>query len=142
MEYSRKDLVFTNQMKCTLNLSKLKRPLIAVVNKKDTKMYEVSTRLGYAMRSVGKGEAAAKLFYGVLNMPPPRKRFYDSYSRSKKLFSTVTLSKNDWKWKTTLFETISFIAMSFETSLYLFVNSFYMTPIPNLPLRTQRDDSI
>ncbi|GFW61538.1 hypothetical protein TNCV_347861 [Trichonephila clavipes] len=59
----------------------------------------------------------------------------------------MTLSKNDWKLKTTLFETISFetsfetlslIAMSFETSLYLFVDSFYRTPIPNLPLRTQR----
>ncbi|GFX92986.1 hypothetical protein TNCV_139301 [Trichonephila clavipes] len=28
--------------------------------KKDTKMYEVNTKLAYAMRSVGKGEAAAK----------------------------------------------------------------------------------
>ncbi|GFT50909.1 uncharacterized protein TNCV_1195111, partial [Trichonephila clavipes] len=49
-----------------------------VVNKKDTKMYEVNTRLAYAMRSVGKGEAAAKVFCGVMNLPPPPKRFYES----------------------------------------------------------------
>ncbi|GFX14926.1 hypothetical protein TNCV_1486671 [Trichonephila clavipes] len=46
-----------------------------VVNKKDTKVYEVNTRLAYAMRSVGKGEAAAKVFCGVMNLPPPPKRF-------------------------------------------------------------------
>ncbi|GFX70536.1 uncharacterized protein TNCV_875101 [Trichonephila clavipes] len=49
-----------------------------VVNKKDTKVYEVNTRLAYAMRSVGKGEAAAKVFCGVMNLPPPPKRFYES----------------------------------------------------------------
>ncbi|GFV34636.1 uncharacterized protein TNCV_1449401 [Trichonephila clavipes] len=49
-----------------------------VVNKKDTKMYEVNTRLAYAMRSVGKGEAAAKVFCGVMNLLPPPKRFYES----------------------------------------------------------------
>ncbi|GFW60917.1 uncharacterized protein TNCV_4871281 [Trichonephila clavipes] len=49
-----------------------------VVNKKDTKMYEMNTRLAYAMRSVGKGEAAAKVFCGVMNLPPPPKRFYES----------------------------------------------------------------
>ncbi|GFX86204.1 uncharacterized protein TNCV_2560861 [Trichonephila clavipes] len=47
-------------------------------NKKDTKMYEVNTRLAYAMRSVGKGEAAAKVFCGVMNLPPPPKWFYQS----------------------------------------------------------------
>ncbi|GFU99718.1 uncharacterized protein TNCV_4399401, partial [Trichonephila clavipes] len=41
-------------------------------------MYEVNTRLAYAMRSVGKGEAAAKVFWGVMNSPPPPKRFYES----------------------------------------------------------------
>ncbi|GFV18878.1 uncharacterized protein TNCV_4757631 [Trichonephila clavipes] len=41
-------------------------------------MYEVNTRLAYAMRSVGKGEAAAKVFCGVMNLPPPPKRFYES----------------------------------------------------------------
>ncbi|GFU52691.1 uncharacterized protein TNCV_3893431 [Trichonephila clavipes] len=30
------------------------------------------------MRSVGKGEAAAKVFCGVMNLPPPPKRFYES----------------------------------------------------------------
>ncbi|GFV33664.1 uncharacterized protein TNCV_4567791 [Trichonephila clavipes] len=49
-----------------------------VVNKKDTKVYEVNTRLAYAMWSVGKGEAAAKVFCGVMNLPPPPKRFYES----------------------------------------------------------------
>ncbi|GFU43598.1 uncharacterized protein TNCV_3728391 [Trichonephila clavipes] len=49
-----------------------------VVNKKDTKVYEVNTRLAYAMRSVGKGEAATKVFCGVMNLPPPPKRFYES----------------------------------------------------------------
>ncbi|GFU55050.1 uncharacterized protein TNCV_425571 [Trichonephila clavipes] len=41
-------------------------------------MYEVNTRLAYAMRSVGKGEAAAKVFCGVMNLPPLPKRFYES----------------------------------------------------------------
>ncbi|GFW38449.1 uncharacterized protein TNCV_1333021 [Trichonephila clavipes] len=41
-------------------------------------MCEVNTRLAYAMRSVGKGEAAAKVFCGVMNLPPPPKRFYES----------------------------------------------------------------
>ncbi|GFS92811.1 uncharacterized protein TNCV_1162041 [Trichonephila clavipes] len=49
-----------------------------VVNKKDTKVYEVNTRLAYAMRSIGKGEAAAKVFCGVMNLPPPPKWFYES----------------------------------------------------------------
>ncbi|GFT20998.1 uncharacterized protein TNCV_3131461 [Trichonephila clavipes] len=44
----------------------------------DKKVYEVNTRLAYAMRSVGKGEAAAKVFCGVMNLPPPPKRFYES----------------------------------------------------------------
>ncbi|GFW74484.1 uncharacterized protein TNCV_2413831 [Trichonephila clavipes] len=44
----------------------------------NTKVYEVNTRLAYAMRSVGKGEAAAKVFCGVMNLPPPPKRFYES----------------------------------------------------------------
>ncbi|GFV61991.1 uncharacterized protein TNCV_4107941 [Trichonephila clavipes] len=39
---------------------------------------QVNTRLAYAMRSVGKGEAAAKVFCGVMNLPPPPKRFYES----------------------------------------------------------------
>ncbi|GFV38953.1 hypothetical protein TNCV_965191 [Trichonephila clavipes] len=46
-----------------------------VVNKKDTKVYEVNTRLAYAMRSVGKGEAAAKVFCGVMNLPPHQSGF-------------------------------------------------------------------
>ncbi|GFU86394.1 uncharacterized protein TNCV_1417461 [Trichonephila clavipes] len=41
-------------------------------------MYEVNTRLAYAMRSVGKGEAAAKVFCGNMNLSPPPKRFYES----------------------------------------------------------------
>ncbi|GFW76805.1 uncharacterized protein TNCV_59031 [Trichonephila clavipes] len=41
-------------------------------------MYEVNTRLAYAIRSVGKGEAAAKVFCGVMNLPPKPKRFYES----------------------------------------------------------------
>ncbi|GFY14896.1 uncharacterized protein TNCV_234461 [Trichonephila clavipes] len=41
-------------------------------------MYEVNTRLAYAMRSVGKEGAAAKVFCGVMNLPPPPKRFYES----------------------------------------------------------------
>ncbi|GFV38461.1 uncharacterized protein TNCV_4393421 [Trichonephila clavipes] len=49
-----------------------------VVNKKDIKVYEVNTRLAYAMRSVGKGEAAEKVFCGVMNLPPPPKQFYES----------------------------------------------------------------
>ncbi|GFU77389.1 uncharacterized protein TNCV_3193471 [Trichonephila clavipes] len=48
------------------------------VNKKDTKMYEANTRLAYDMMSVGKGESAAKVFCGDMNLPPPPKRFYES----------------------------------------------------------------
>ncbi|GFW75914.1 uncharacterized protein TNCV_4430921 [Trichonephila clavipes] len=59
--------------------SVLKQHVLCVKCKKqDTKVYEVNTRLAYAMRSVGKGEAAAKVFCGVMNLPPPPKRFYES----------------------------------------------------------------
>ncbi|GFX47009.1 hypothetical protein TNCV_316321 [Trichonephila clavipes] len=59
--------------------SVLKQHVLCVKCKKqDTKMYEVKTRLAYAMRSVGKGEAAAKIFCGVMNLAPPPKRFYES----------------------------------------------------------------
>ncbi|GFU63431.1 uncharacterized protein TNCV_44771 [Trichonephila clavipes] len=44
----------------------------------NTKVYEVNTRLAYAMRSVGKREAAAKVFCGDMNLPPPPKQFYES----------------------------------------------------------------
>ncbi|GFX05694.1 uncharacterized protein TNCV_3198111 [Trichonephila clavipes] len=59
--------------------SVLKQHVLCVKCKKqDTKVYEVNNRLAYAMRSVGKGEAAAKVFCGVMNLPPPPKRFYES----------------------------------------------------------------
>ncbi|GFX11452.1 uncharacterized protein TNCV_2818861 [Trichonephila clavipes] len=33
--------------------------------------YEVNTRLVYAMRCIGKGAEAARMFCGIMNLPPP-----------------------------------------------------------------------
>ncbi|GFW08453.1 hypothetical protein TNCV_2774751 [Trichonephila clavipes] len=33
--------------------------------------YEVNTRLVYAMRCTGKGAEAARMFCGIMNLPPP-----------------------------------------------------------------------
>lgn len=37
--------------------------------------YDVNTRLVYAMRSIGKGAEAARMFCGVMNLPPPPTKF-------------------------------------------------------------------
>lgn len=41
------------------------------VNNRKLKLYNVNTRLTYAMRSIGRGKAAAKMFCGVMNFPNP-----------------------------------------------------------------------
>lgn len=48
------------------------------INNKSTNIYHVNTRLAYAMRSIGKGQSSAKLFCGIMNLPPPPSRFYES----------------------------------------------------------------
>ncbi|GFV29784.1 uncharacterized protein LOC103524116 [Trichonephila clavipes] len=37
--------------------------------------YEVNTRLVYAMRCIGKGSEAARMFCGIMNLPPPPTKF-------------------------------------------------------------------
>ncbi|GFV19828.1 uncharacterized protein TNCV_480541 [Trichonephila clavipes] len=37
--------------------------------------YEVNTRLVYAMRCIGKGAEAARMFCGIMNLPPPPTKF-------------------------------------------------------------------
>ncbi|GFV32345.1 uncharacterized protein TNCV_1676311 [Trichonephila clavipes] len=37
--------------------------------------YEVNTRLVYAMRCIGKGAEAARMFCGIMNLPPPLTKF-------------------------------------------------------------------
>ncbi|GFW74851.1 uncharacterized protein TNCV_5138301 [Trichonephila clavipes] len=37
--------------------------------------YEVNTRLVYAMRCIGKGREAARMFCGIMNLPPPPTKF-------------------------------------------------------------------
>lgn len=38
-------------------------------------LYEVNTRLAYAMRAIGKGRTPAQTFCGIMNLPPPPARF-------------------------------------------------------------------
>ncbi|GFT93759.1 uncharacterized protein TNCV_1693891 [Trichonephila clavipes] len=49
-----------------------------VVNKKDTKVYEVNTRLAYAMRSVGKRRSSRESILWSYEFATPPKRFYES----------------------------------------------------------------
>ncbi|GFV13492.1 transposable element Tcb1 transposase [Trichonephila clavipes] len=37
--------------------------------------YEINTRLAYAMRCIGKGAEAARMFCGIMNLPPPPTKF-------------------------------------------------------------------
>ncbi|GFV08153.1 uncharacterized protein TNCV_4786981 [Trichonephila clavipes] len=37
--------------------------------------YEVNTRLVYAMRCIGKGAESARMFCGIMNLPPPPTMF-------------------------------------------------------------------
>ncbi|GFY58815.1 uncharacterized protein TNIN_190601 [Trichonephila inaurata madagascariensis] len=37
--------------------------------------YEISTRFVYAMRCIGKGAEAARMSYGIMNLPPPPTKF-------------------------------------------------------------------
>lgn len=51
-------------------------------SKKISKYYEVNRRLVYGMRTIGQGEASARRFCGIMNMPPPPKP--KAYSRHNK----------------------------------------------------------
>ncbi|GFS66480.1 uncharacterized protein TNCV_3857071 [Trichonephila clavipes] len=37
--------------------------------------YEINTRLVYAIRCIGKGSEAARMFCGIMNLPPPPTKF-------------------------------------------------------------------
>lgn len=41
----------------------------------DNDIYEVNNRLVYAMRCIGKGAESARMFCGVMNLPPPPTKF-------------------------------------------------------------------
>ena len=51
-------------------------------SKKISRFYEVNRRLVYGMRTIGQGEASAKRFCGIMNMPPPPKP--KAYSKHNK----------------------------------------------------------
>ncbi|GFV59487.1 uncharacterized protein TNCV_2825271 [Trichonephila clavipes] len=40
-------------------------------SKISNKCYDVNLRLTYGMRAIGKGGAAARIFCGLMNLPPP-----------------------------------------------------------------------
>ncbi|GFW05524.1 uncharacterized protein TNCV_437051 [Trichonephila clavipes] len=44
-------------------------------SKISNKCYDVNLRLTYGMRSIGKGGAAARIFCGLMNLPPPPAKF-------------------------------------------------------------------
>ncbi|GFV58474.1 uncharacterized protein TNCV_4036491 [Trichonephila clavipes] len=44
-------------------------------SKISNKCYDVSLRLTYGMRAIGKGGAAARIFCGLMNLPPPPAKF-------------------------------------------------------------------
>ncbi|GFS94389.1 hypothetical protein TNCV_2014231 [Trichonephila clavipes] len=49
-------------------------------NEKESKYYEVNTRLSYAMRYIGKVKSSAKVLCGVMNLPNPSQRFNEKKS--------------------------------------------------------------
>ncbi|GFW59031.1 uncharacterized protein TNCV_2831371 [Trichonephila clavipes] len=44
-------------------------------SKISNKCYDVNLRLTYGMRAIGKGGAAARIFCGLMNLPPPPAKF-------------------------------------------------------------------
>ncbi|GFW19249.1 uncharacterized protein TNCV_255761 [Trichonephila clavipes] len=54
-------------------------------SKISNKCYDVNLRLTYGMRAIGKGGAAAQIFYGLMNLPPPPAKF----ERHNSLFLNV-----------------------------------------------------
>lgn len=62
-----------------------------VCNSRDCKVYELNTRLTYAMRSIGKGKAAAQMFCGIMNLPAPMHRFDDDTSELRSTIRSIAL---------------------------------------------------
>ncbi|GFW71687.1 uncharacterized protein TNCV_2548981 [Trichonephila clavipes] len=54
-------------------------------SKISNKCYDVNLRLTYGMRAIGKGGAAARIFCGLMNLPPPPAKF----ERHNSLFLNV-----------------------------------------------------
>ncbi|GFV74915.1 uncharacterized protein TNCV_1041531 [Trichonephila clavipes] len=54
-------------------------------SKISNKCYDVNLRLTYGMRAIGKGGAAARIFCGFMNLPPPPAKF----ERHNSLFLNV-----------------------------------------------------
>ncbi|GFY25060.1 uncharacterized protein TNCV_2692511 [Trichonephila clavipes] len=54
-------------------------------SKISNKCYDVNLRLTYGMRAIGKGGAAARIFCGLMNLPPPPAKF----ERRNSLFLNV-----------------------------------------------------
>ncbi|GFW14843.1 uncharacterized protein TNCV_1563061 [Trichonephila clavipes] len=54
-------------------------------SKISNKCYDVNLRLAYVMRAIGKGGAAARIFCGLMNLPPPPAKF----ERHNSLFLNV-----------------------------------------------------
>ncbi|GFW88775.1 hypothetical protein TNCV_4972681 [Trichonephila clavipes] len=54
-------------------------------SKISNKCYDVNLRLTYGIRAIGKGGAAARIFYGLMNLPPPPAKF----ERHNSLFLNV-----------------------------------------------------
>ncbi|GFX49689.1 uncharacterized protein TNCV_1637271 [Trichonephila clavipes] len=64
--------------------------------------YEVNTRLLYAMRCIGKGAEAARMFCGIMNLPPPPTKF----SKYNKMLLGATKDVCDATMKDAVKETV------------------------------------
>ncbi|GFT02784.1 DUF1758 domain-containing protein [Trichonephila clavipes] len=64
-----------NARKMSLNAKR--QLLLRAVGKKcdSSENYELNTRLVYAMRCIGKGAESARMFCGIMNLPPPPTKF-------------------------------------------------------------------
>ncbi|GFS81718.1 uncharacterized protein TNCV_2706651 [Trichonephila clavipes] len=84
----REDLKSRKRFSCEFgnNLSQLWRIETSTMSSKiSNKCYDVNLRLTYGMRAIGKGGAAARIFCGLMNLPPPPAKF----ERHNSLFLNV-----------------------------------------------------
>ncbi|GFW46246.1 uncharacterized protein TNCV_2813411 [Trichonephila clavipes] len=59
-------------------------------SKISNKCYDVNLRLTYGMRAIGKGGAAARIFCGLMNLPPPPAKFERHNSLFLNLLKTIS----------------------------------------------------
>ncbi|GFU86685.1 uncharacterized protein TNCV_2881051 [Trichonephila clavipes] len=71
-------------------------------SKISNKCYDVNLRLTYGMRAIGKGGAAARIFCGLMNLPPPPAKF----ERHNSLFLNVLKTISEDSMNTAVHEAV------------------------------------